>query len=222
MIERDETETSADEPTPTSPDPAAADPAETEPAQADTADSDGANPERPEAEAEAEVIDLGAHASEIARLRAQLEESSARLRTVSKAYTDLQQEMDAFRKRQQVLAEAKAERKAGEVVERFFEPVQNLKRALEAEGSAQDLRDGVKLVLQQFSRQLEVLGLTEVPGIGSTFDPKVHDALALMPVTDPAQDGKVIAVHSTGWKVGDRVIQPAQVVIGKLQEPAEA
>jgi len=212
MIERDEAETSAEEPTPDSPD--------TDPTSAE--DPSESAPQDPAPEPEPEIIELDAHHAEIVRLRGQLEESSARLRTVSKAYTDLQQEMDAFRKRQQVLADAKAERKAGEVVERFFEPVQNLKRAAEAEGSAQDLREGVKLVLQQFARQLEVLGLTEVPGVGATFDPKVHDALALMPVTDPDQDGKIIAVHSTGWKVGDRVIQPAQVVIGKLQEPAEA
>jgi molecular chaperone GrpE len=157
------------------------------------------------------------------RLREQLEEASARLRTVSKAYTDLQKEMDAFRKRQQVLAESKAEKKAAQVVERFFEPVQNLKRALEDTTSDADgLRNGVRMVLQQFSRQMEELGLREVPGVGATFDPKVHDALAVMPVTDPDQDGKVVTVHNTGWTVGERVIQPAQVVIGKYQEPAEA
>lgn len=177
---------------------------------------------------EAEVIDIDDPAVEAPmstedRLRAQLDESSARLRTVSKAYTDLQKEMDAFRKRQQILAEAKAEKKAAQVVERFFEPVQNLKRALgQEDATVDDLRNGVKLVLGQFTRQMEELGLREVPGMGSTFDPKVHDALAVMPVTDPAQDGKVVAVHSGGWAVGDKVIQPAQVVIGKYTEPAEA
>lgn len=165
---------------------------------------------------------VSSEAETIARLRAQLDEQSARLRTVSKAYTELQTEMDAFRKRQQVLADARAEKKAGEVVERFFEPVQNLKRALDAEGSADDLRTGVRLVLQQFAKQLDELGLTEIPGVGSAFDPKLHDALAMMPVTDPAQDGKIIEVYSTGWRVGDRVIQPAQVVIGSYQAPAEA
>lgn len=183
-------------------------------------------PESVEPEAiEPEVVELHsvpADPSEVERLQAQLTEQSARLRTVSKAYTDLQKEMDAFRKRQQVLAEAKAERKAGEVIERFFEPVQNLKRALEADGTAEDLRGGVRLVLQQFARQMTDLGLSEVPGEGAPFDPKVHDALAVMPVTDPAQDGTIITVHSTGWMVNERVIQPAKVVIGKYTEPGEA
>ena len=160
---------------------------------------------------------------ETERLRRQLDESSARLRAVSKAYKDLQTEMDAFRRRQQVLAEAKAEKRAGQVVERFFEPVQNLRRALDQQDvSAADLRTGVQMVLKQFVTRMEELGLAEIPGVGAPFDPQVHDALAQMPVPSPEQNGKVIEVYATGWKVGDRVIQPAQVIVGIYQEPGEA
>ncbi len=161
--------------------------------------------------------------SETDRLRQQLEEASARLRAVSKAYKDLQSEMDAFRKRQQVLAEAKAEKRAGQVVERFFEPVQNLKRAVEQEGATgDDLKAGVEMVLKQFMGRMDELGLAEIPGVGSDFNPEVHDALAQMPVTDAALNGKVIEVYASGWKVGDRVIQPAQVIVGSYQAPADA
>ena len=50
----------------------------------------------------------------------------------------------------------------------------------------------------------------------------MHDALAQLPVTDEAMNGKVIEVYATGWRVGDKVIQPAQVVVGVYQEPADA
>lgn len=214
MIERDDSP-SADDPATTPTDDAVA-------TEADPI-GDASEEAAAQAEPEPSPVDVPIADDPAPRLRSQLEEQSARLRAVSKAYTDLQHEMDAFRKRQQVLADARAERKAGEVVERFFEPVQNLKRALDAGGSADDLRDGVRLVLSQFARQLEELGLTEIPGEGSAFDPKLHDALALMPVPEPAQDGKVIQVYSTGWRIGDRVIQPAQVVVGKYEPPvAEA
>src|SRR5262245_25708602 len=78
-----------------------------------------------------EAVDAQAAApesTEADELRARLREMEARLRTVSKAYTDLEQEMDAFRKRMTVQADQRAERKAGEAAEAFFEPVQNLKR----------------------------------------------------------------------------------------------
>lgn len=226
MIERDETtqsdDTTSSENAETAESPETVETSDTAESAEASESAEDSEAHEPEPAVEPEVIEPSPEAAEIEQLRAQLTEQSARLRTVSKAYRDLQEEMDAFRKRQQGIAEAKAQRKAGEVVERFFEPVQNLKRALEAGGSADDLRGGVKLVLQQFGRQMSELGLSEVPGEGSPFDPKVHDALAIMPVTDPEQDGKVVTVHSTGWCVGDRVIQPAQVVIGKYQEPAEA
>ncbi|MFT7519282.1 MAG: molecular chaperone GrpE (heat shock protein), partial [Kiritimatiellia bacterium] len=99
-----------------------------------------------QAPAEAEPV-VNFAEEQAAKLRVQLDEQSARLRTVSKAYKDLQHEMDAFRRRQQAMADAKAERKAARVVERFFEPVQNLKRSLEAGGDAESLREGVSLVL---------------------------------------------------------------------------
>lgn len=161
--------------------------------------------------------------SESSDLEKKYQEAAARLRTVSKAYTDLQDEMDAFRRRQQVLAETKAQRKAAQVVERFFEPVQNLKRAIAQDDmSAQDMRAGVEMVLKQFTDRMEELGLKEIPGVGAPFDPNVHDALAQLPVTDAAQHGRVIEVYATGWMVGDKVIQPAQVVVGTHTEPAEA
>ena len=159
------------------------------------------------------------------RAKQQVEELAAKLRTVSKAYTDLQEEMDSFRQRQMQLADVKAQRKAGEVVEAFFEPVQNLKRCLETGGDdVAAVRQGVEMVLSQFSTRMDKLGLKEVPGAGSRFDPSVHNALALQPVENKEQDGIVLHVHAVGYAVGGRVIQPAQVIIGKYEEmaPTEA
>lgn len=155
------------------------------------------------------------------RMKQQLDELAAKLRTVSKAYTDLQEEMDSFRQRQMQLADVKAQKKAGEVVEVFFEPLQNLKRCLETGGEdVGAVRQGIEMVLSQFSTRMDKLGLKEVPGVGSKFDPSVHNALALQPVQQREQDGIVLHVHAVGYAVGARVIQPAQVIIGKFEESA--
>jgi molecular chaperone GrpE len=165
----------------------------------------------------AEVHILEPNPAEVARKQA--DDLAAKLRTVSKAYTDLQEEMDAFRQRQMQLADVKAQRKAGEVVEAFFEPVQNLKRCLETSGQdVESVRQGIEMVLTQFASRMDKLGLREVPGVGSRFDPAVHNALALQPVQEKEQDGIVLLVHAVGYAVGSRVIQPAQVVIGKFEE----
>ena len=59
-----------------------------------------------------------------------------------------------------------------------------------------------------------------MPGEGATFDPQVHEALAVTPVTDASQDGKVLMVHTAGYTVNGKVLKAAQVVIGKHQADA--
>ena len=150
-------------------------------------------------------------------------ETEARLRTVSKAYSDLESEMDSFRRRMNHQADQRVERKQAELVEQFFDPVQNLKRSIEAgKGDPVAVMEGLEMIAQQFADVLTRLGLEEIPGVGSQFDPTVHEALAVAPVTDPAQDGKVLMVHATGYRLGGKVLQPAQVVIGKYGVIPEA
>lgn len=182
-----------------------------------TAEADVVDAEEVEAE-EAEVVTLDPHAE----LRAELEAAQARLRTVSKAYTDLQKEMKAFRERQENQTKARGERQAFESVKTMLDPVQNLKRSLAATGDEAALRQGLEMVLTQFMDALGKLGLAEVPGEGCAFDPTYHEALAVMPVTDADQDGKVLQVHRAGYVVNGKVLQAAQVVIGKHEQPAEA
>ena len=188
----------------------------------------GSEPEAAAVEAEVvgqthEVEVIEPEPTEEDKLRAQLEQTQGRLRSVSKAYTDLQGEMAAFRERTEHLGKMKAERASFDAVSAFFDPVQNLKRSLGA--GAQDLeslRQGVEMVLNQFNDAMRKLGLVEVPGIGAPFDPKMHEALAVSPVTDAAQDGRVLMVHQGGYTLNGKVLQASQVVIGKFEEPAEA
>ncbi len=65
------------------------------------------------------------------------------------------------------------------------------------------------------------LGLAEVPGEGMPFSPEYHEALGMAPVTEKALDGKVIMVHTNGYAVNGKVLQAAQVIVGKFEQ-AEA
>ena len=79
------------------------------------------------------------------------------------------------------------------------------------------------MVYHQFLDSLKRLGLEEVPGVGSRFDPSVHEAIATAPVTDPGADNSVVNVFSAGYRIGSRLIRPARVVIGSYSAPvAEA
>jgi len=181
---------------------------------ADSADADG------QAEEVAEVEDDD-EPDPLAELQAKYDQAQARLRTVSKAYRELQAEMKAFRERMEARSKVNSELQAFDQARRFFDPVMNLKRSLQQPGDdVESLKQGLLMVQKQFMGAMEKLGLEEVPGEGADFDPKVHEALAVTPVADPAQDGKVLMVHTAGYMVNGKVLQAAQVVIGKHQEPA--
>lgn len=218
------------------PDQAEAKPGDEEPRPVEEEPEAAAEPEAPaedeaeEAEA-AEDAEVGGPDLEVVpepepldpmdELKRQLEEAQSRLRVVSKGYTELQDEMKAFRARTEQRGQVQAERQVFQIVRVFFDPVQNLKRSLELAGDdAESLREGLRMVLGQFEDGLNKLGLEEVPGVGARFDPNVHEALALSPVLDPEQDGTVLMVHSAGYTVGGKVLQAAQVVVGKHEEAA--
>ena len=200
----------------------------------DTVSEDATNPAENEASESVEtpeepVQDVPEEApapvelSEEDKLRAQVAELQGRLREVSKAFKDREAEMEAFRERQKAAGVIAVEHKVVTIVKAFFDPVQNLKRSIDAGGDdAKAILDGLSMVHGQFVTAMERLGLTEVPGVGSEFDPNAHEALAVMPVQDPEQDGKIIVVHTTGYMLRGKAIQPAQVVIGKYTAPAEA
>ena len=58
---------------------------------------------------------------------------------------------------------------------------------------------------------LEMMGVTEITADGEPFDPSVHEAVSQA----PGEENRVVAVAQKGYKLGDRVIRPAMVVVGK-------
>jgi molecular chaperone GrpE len=169
----------------------------------------------------ADPPELVALREQLAQAKQDAEQAQGRLRAVSKAYNDLQGEMRAFKERMEARAKQDSELQAFDQVRAFFDPVMNLKRSVHAPGDdVRVLVDGLRMVHQQFMDSLKKLGLEEVPGEGSSFDPRLHEALATAPVTDKAQDGRVLQVLTVGYTVKGRVLQAAQVVIGKHADPA--
>lgn len=150
-----------------------------------------------------------------------VQELEARLRTVSAAYKEKVDEIDRVKERLARQAQVQEEIRRGEVVGALFEPVENLARSIGAvRGASAEAAAGLEMVHQQFMAALKRLGLEEVPGEGSRFDPNVHEAIASTPVSERNLDNSVVTVFSAGYRIGTRVIRPARVVIGSYQEPA--
>ena len=129
-------------------------------------------------------------------------------------------DFDNFRKRAARDQEALVARAGERIVKELLPVLDDLERALEAAEQHEEakLEEGVKLVHRQLEQLLEREGLAPVETDGK-FDPHVHEALLTQP--SAAEDGSVIEVLQKGYRLGDRVLRPARVVVaGPKEEPS--
>ena len=154
---------------------------------------------------------------------AELEERLALLERERDEYlADLKRvaaEFDNFRKRAARDHESLVSRAHERLVKELLPVLDDLERALVAaeEHEEAKLEEGVRLVHRELRSALAKEGLVEIETEGA-FDPHVHEALLTQPSDQP--DGAILEVIQKGYRLGDRVLRPARVVIS--QEAPEA
>src|SRR5207342_3520228 len=123
-------------------------------------------------------------------------------------------DFDNFRKRVARESEAQGLRATQSLVGELLPVLDNLERALDASEHHEEAKvaDGVQHVKQQLAGLLARRGLEEIPcAPGDAFDPHVHEALSHQPSDQP--EGAVAAVWQRGYRLGDRVVRAARVVV---------
>lgn len=152
----------------------------------------------------------------------QLEERTRRaedqLARYIQAYkSEVEGELQKRLERLQREAQREMDHLRGELAVELVEVLDNFDRSLGALPAEQgSLRQGLTLVRDQFFGALARMGVSAVPAAGARFDPRLHEAAAMKPVSDPTQDGLVVAVLKEGYLLGERVIRPAVVQVGRL------
>ncbi len=126
-------------------------------------------------------------------------------------------EFDNYRKRSARDQESLVARAGERIVKELLPVLDDLERALEAAHAHEEakLEEGVELVHRQLEQVLERAGLSPVETAGK-FDPHVHEALLTQP--SAADEGDVIEVLQKGYRLGDRVLRPARVVVAGPRE----
>jgi molecular chaperone GrpE len=185
------------------------------------APAEGASAEAPRSEA-AESVDASTVAGDIAAVGHDVEELVARLEEAEtrrdEYLRDLQRlaaDFDNYRKRALRDQEALVARAHERLVKDLLPVLDDLERALEASEAHDDASvvDGVKLVQRALRDVLAREGLAEIEADG-TFDPHVHEALLAQP-GEGAEPGSVLQVVQKGYRLGDRVLRPARVVVAE-------
>ena len=149
--------------------------------------------------------ETGSGGDDVAALQAERDELFDRLQRLAA-------EFDNFRKRNARENAALTERANERLVKELIPILDDLGRALEAAAEHEEakLEDGVRLVHRSLSDLLTKEGLAEIETEGR-FDPHVHEALLSQPSDE--EEGSVIEVVQKGYKLGDKVLRPARVVV---------
>jgi molecular chaperone GrpE len=126
-------------------------------------------------------------------------------------------EFENYRKRVSREQEALSTRAAERLVKELLPIADDLERALEAAEQHEEakLEEGVRLVHRQLASVLEREGLVEIE-TNAKFDPHVHEALLARPAD--ADEGSVLEVVQKGYRLGDRVLRPARVIVAAAKE----
>ena len=124
-------------------------------------------------------------------------------------------DFDNYRKRTARDQESLVARAAERLVQGLLPVLDDLERALQAADEHEEakLEEGVALVHRELTDLLRKEGLAEIETDGA-FDPHVHEALLAQPA-DGAAQGQVIQVLQKGYRLGDRVLRPARVIVAE-------
>lgn len=157
-------------------------------------------------------------AARIAALEAQVATLTQEKKETWEKFVRSQADLDNFRKRtKRDLDDAKAEART-RVLKEMLPVADNLERAVaHATGDATAVLEGVRLVLRQFTHAFERTEVTPVEAEGKPFDPNLHEAIGQQESDDPP--GTVVSVLQRGYRLGDRLLRPALVVVAKPKAP---
>lgn len=155
---------------------------------------------------------------EVEALTALVEAKDAAIDKARAQAESAREEIERSKHRLAADASRDAERRVRKVLLDMLGVLDDLDRALAAAvdaGAKDAVVEGVELVRKSFLARLQAHGVRHRPALGERFDPAIHEGVSLVPAADPDQDGVVVGVLSEGYDIGDQVLRPARVAVGK-------
>ena len=152
-----------------------------------------------------------------------VEELKKELETVKNKYLYLQAEYQNYRRRAaKDISDARVH-----AIEDTLVPFLTVSDYLSMAASAADksdnieaIRQGLQMIIAQFFKAFEDLGVQKFESVGKAFDPNLHEAVSNEP-SDVVAEGDIIREWSGGFKIGEKLLRPARVVVSSGQPKAE-
>ena len=185
---------------------------EIEEAQAEAAD------DQAESEDESEAPPAAAQPTYIEQLTQKLVEKDRLLKEYIAAHKHVEEDFRKAKDRMQRDIARTLEVERGKLLGSLFEVLDNFERSLDTSKAGKSfdaLFEGVQMVYGQLLAKLQEFGLRRFSPDGEPFDPETQEAMAVAPVKDPKDHNRVLHVIRPGYAVGDRVVRPALVQVGR-------
>jgi len=163
------------------------------------------------------VHELESLKSEVNAVEGEVESLKGELAEQRERYLRLAADFENFRKRtaQETTRRAAAQKES--IIQELLPILDNLERAVASGASSpRQLREGVKLTLQQFNQLLQRHGIEREESLGQPFDPHRHEAVAIRQ-DQSRPDHVVLETFQPGYRRGQEVFRPAKVVVNELQ-----
>jgi molecular chaperone GrpE len=162
----------------------------------------------------------------VQQLEAEKQEAEKKLQDVLVRFEQLrkqlQQETDETRQRLNRSADERAANQNAKFISDFLPVLDDLQRAINAvseNAPREAVLEGIRSIANRIENALTNAGVESVTAVGETFDPELHEAVDTAN-TDAEMDGKVISEYSRGFRMGDRLLRPARVRVGRAAEQA--
>ena len=136
---------------------------------------------------------------------------------------ELKRETDELRQRLARTADERVARERADFIASLLPVVDNLSRAVEAAeggGSQESLLDGLRGTIAGFESALAQAGVEPIEATGRPFDPELHEAVDTAEV-EPEREGTVTAQYSRGYRLGNQLLRPARVQVGRARGAAQ-
>lgn len=129
----------------------------------------------------------------------------------------LQKETDETRQRLNRAADERAAGEKAKFIASLLPVMDGLERAIQAtkdNASPEAILQGIQSIAASFQTALNNAGVEPISAIGEPFNPELHEAVDTVEA-EPEMDGKVIDEYGRGFRIGDRLLRPARVQVGR-------
>jgi molecular chaperone GrpE (heat shock protein) len=151
--------------------------------------------------------------------RQRTEAAEQKLQEYIEAFKRFKDEQEEYRLRLARDVDRRVELQFGEMVGELLESMDNLDLAISHVNGvpeAEPMIEGVEMARKRFLDTLEQHGVEKISPEGALFDPNYSEAVRVDHVDSPDDDGKVTETIRPGYRLGERVIRPARVAVGRF------